>query len=103
MKQLTFKKCEEVEDAILFSLLYGIMYVVNSLWLIALLRYSAQFDIPEKLPVWWVRPVPKRPSLYSQLCAVLGAETRAGKDDGVHEFDFDAELATKEATMGSRV
>ena len=45
---LSFEDCNERTEAILFCLLYGIMYILNSSWLIVLFRYSATFDpLPE--------------------------------------------------------
>ena len=56
---LSFEECSERTDAILFCLIYGIMYIINSLWLIVLFRYSASQDPLEDMPVWWVSGYPK--------------------------------------------
>ena len=62
---LSFEECSERTDAILFCLIYGIMYIINSLWLIVLFRYSASQDPLEDMPVWWVSGYPKPEPWYN--------------------------------------
>ena len=62
---LSFEECSERTDAILFCLIYGIMYIINSLWLIVLFRYSERQDPLEDMPVWWVSGYPKPEPWYN--------------------------------------
>ena len=82
MIKLTFEDCDDADDAILFCILYGIMYLVNSLWLIALFRYFSPPVDSRDLPSWWIgaEDVTARPGNWS-LCG-YEIKYRCASEDG---------------------
>ena len=86
--KLSFPKCDQLDKVIIFSLLYGIMYLINSLWLVALFRNLSQYDRPKKYPIWWVNAdgtIPREKSWF-KYC-----QSKSNYSQDTHtEFDIES-------------
>ena len=93
--KLSFPKCDQLEKVLIFSILYGIMYLINSLWLIALFRNLSQYDRPKKYPVWWVNAdgtIPREKSWF---------KTKSNYSQDAHtEFDIESPPSSDTAAQG---